>query len=72
MPIRKPVVSPDWMRLREVSQQLGCAPITLRRRIRAGKLQGVRVLHVDGVLRVHREDWTRYMDRHMVQAEKVA
>lgn len=72
MPYGKPVVSPDWVRLREVAQQLGCAPITLRRRINAGKLSGVRVLRVDGVLRVHREDWAQYMDQHLVQPSKAA
>ncbi|KPC70889.1 hypothetical protein ADL27_53240 [Streptomyces sp. NRRL F-6602] len=72
MPYGRPVVSPDWMRLREVAQQLGCAPNTVRRRIREGKIVGVRVLRVDGVLRVHRDDWNRYMNQHMVMAEKVA
>jgi len=72
MPYAKPVVSPEWMRVREVAQQLGCAPITIRRHIESGKLSGVRVLRIDGVIRVHREDWTRYLDRHAVPAEKVA
>ncbi|MEU8472721.1 helix-turn-helix domain-containing protein [Streptomyces sp. NPDC029006] len=72
MPYAKPVLSPDWMRLREVAQQLGCAPQTIRNRIKSGKIVGVRVLQLDGVTRVHRADWTRYMDQHLVPPEKVA
>lgn len=72
MPYAKPVLSPDWVRLREVAEQLGCHPHTVRNRIKAGKIVGVRVLRVDGVLRVHRKDWTRYLDEHLVPPEKVA
>lgn len=72
MPYATPIVSSDWMRVREVAQQLGCAPNTVKNRIKAGKIVGVRVLHVDGVLRVHREDWNRYLDQHLVPPEKVA
>jgi len=72
MPYGKPTFSPDWVRLREAAGQLGCDPRTLSRRIRTGKLTGVRVIRLDGVLRVHRDDWARHMEQRLVQPEKVA
>lgn len=72
MPYGKPAFTPDWIRLREAAQELGCAPNTLRCRIKAGKLADVRVIHLDGVLRVHRDDWARHMQQRLVQPEKVA
>lgn len=67
MPYARPVLTPDWMRLAEAAGQLGCHPDTVRNRINAGTITGVRVLRFDGVLRINREDWARYMDSVTVQ-----
>nr|WP_173295555.1 helix-turn-helix domain-containing protein [Streptomyces sp. F2] len=72
MPYAKPVLTPDWMRLAEAAGQLGCHPDTVRNRITAGTITGVRVLRFDGVLRVHREDWSRYMESVTLQPAKVS
>lgn len=62
MPYAKPVLTPEWMRLAEAAAHLGCHPDTVRNRINAGTITGVRVLRFDGALRVHREDWAKYVD----------
>ena len=72
MPYAKLVVTPEWMRLAEAAGQLGCHPDTVRNRINAGTIQGVRVLRFDGITRVHREDWRRYMDSITVQQPAAA
>lgn len=72
MPYTKPVMTPDWMRLAEAAAQLGCHPDTVRNRINAGTITGVRVLRFDGVTRVHRTDWDRYMDSVTVRPAAVS
>jgi len=72
MPYGKPAFAPDWIRLREAAQELGCAPNTLRCWIKDGKLAGVRVIRFDGALRLHRDDWARHIQQRLVQPEKAA
>lgn len=67
MSTSRPVLTPDWMRLAEAAAQIGCHRDTVRNRIAAGTIKGVRVLRFGGAIRVHREDWARYMDSVTVQ-----
>lgn len=63
MPYKKlPHVTPDFMRVGEAATRLGVDPKTVRNRLRAGTMP-VRVLRLDGMLRLHRQDFERYLER---------
>lgn len=71
----KPILTPDWMRISEAAAQIGCHQKTLYRRFRRGSssVAGVRVINLDGVLRVNRADWAASLERNAAkQQEKAA
>jgi excisionase family DNA binding protein len=72
MPYRKPVITSDWMRIAEAAARLDCHPNTIRNRINSGKITGVRVARLDGVVRLHRADWERYLKRSTVDTMQAA
>lgn len=71
MAVRKPLISADWIKLREAAAQLGCDPKTISNRIDSGKITGVRRIKMERVVRLHREDWEAYLERSLVP-EKAA
>jgi excisionase family DNA binding protein len=67
-----PLISADWIRLQDAAAQLGCDRKTIRNRITAGKITGVRVIKMERVVRLHRGDWEAYLQRSVVAPEKAA
>ena len=64
--------TPDWMRLAEAAGSIGCHPHTISNRIKSGKITGVRMIRLDGMNRVHRGDWQRYLESRTVVASNAA
>jgi excisionase family DNA binding protein len=63
MPYKKlPHVTPDFIRVTEAAARLGVDPKTVRNRLASGALP-VRVLRLDGITRLHRKDFERYLER---------
>jgi predicted site-specific integrase-resolvase len=63
MPYKKlPHVTPDFIRVVEAAARLGVDPKTVRNRLASGALP-VRVLRLDGITRLHRKDFERYLER---------
>jgi excisionase family DNA binding protein len=69
---RKPLISADWIKLRDAAAQLGVDRTTIGKRIAAGKLPGVRVIKMERVVRLHRGDWEAYLQRSLAAQEKAA
>jgi excisionase family DNA binding protein len=59
---------PDLVSVRDVADQLGVHPETIRRLIHDGRLDAVRV---GRVLRVHREAVDRFLARQRVKPSRV-
>lgn len=57
-----PPVTPDWMRVSEAAHRLRVDPKTVRNRLRAGTMP-VRVIRLDRLMRLHRMDFERYLER---------
>lgn len=68
----KPIITGDWMRLREAAEQLGCDPKTIRNRISAGTISGVRIIKIERVVRINRDDWAAYLDRIAFSSQQSA
>ena len=69
----KPIITADWIRLRDAAAQLDCDPKTIRNRIKAGTITGVRVIKMERVVRLNRADWAAYLKRNVAkQQEKAA
>ncbi|MER7310010.1 helix-turn-helix domain-containing protein [Streptomyces griseoluteus] len=66
-----PLISADWIKLRDAAAQLGCDRKTISNRIAAGKIPGVRVVKMERVVRLHREDWEAYLQRSLVPEKAV-
>lgn len=67
---RKPIITADWMRIREAAAQLDCHPQTVLNRINAGTISGVRVIRIERVVRLHRGDWAAYLDRNAFSSQQ--
>lgn len=64
-----PASQPEWIRVSAVAANLSCTPQTIYRKIRLGTFpHTVRVLHLDGVVRVNRRDWEQFLDRETAPA----
>jgi excisionase family DNA binding protein len=69
---RKPIITADWIRVRDAAAQLGCDRKTILNRISAGTITGVRVIRIERVVRLNRADWAAYLERNAVAQEKAA
>lgn len=72
MPYSTKAFTSEWMRLAEAAGPFGCHPNTIKNRINSGKITGVRMIRLDGVIRVHRDDWARYVASRTVVAQQAA
>ncbi len=69
----QPILTDEWMRIGEAADQIGCHHKTLYRRFARNSVAGVRVLRLSGLVRIHRQDWAVYLERHAAaQQEKAA
>ena len=66
---RKPIITADWIRLRDAAAQLGCDRKTISNRIAAGTITGVRVIKMERVVRLHRADWVAYLERNAAEQQ---
>lgn len=69
---RKPILTPEWIRVRDAAAQLDCDRKTVLNRINAGTITGVRVLRIERVVRLNRADWNAYLERTAFSTEKAA
>lgn len=70
---RKPIIiTADWIRVRDAAAQLGCDRKTILNRINAGTITGVRLIRIERVVRLHREDWTAYLERNAAEQQQKA
>jgi excisionase family DNA binding protein len=60
MPYRKPIVTPEWIKVSEAAAQLDCHPKTVLNRIRAGTIPA-RVLRIERITRINRSDFDAYL-----------
>lgn len=69
---KTPIITPDWIRLRDAAAQLDCSRKTVMNRINAGTITGVRVIRIERVVRLNRADWNAYLQRIAFSTEKAA
>jgi excisionase family DNA binding protein len=67
--VSSPDQQPDLVSVRDVADQLGVHPETIRRLIHDGRLDAVRV---GRVLRVHREAVNQFLARQRVKPTRLA
>lgn len=58
--------TPDLVTVRDAAQRLAVSPLTIRRRIAAGKLPAVRLGGPGAPVRIRETDLQDYVDRHLV------
>lgn len=57
-----PPVTPEWMRMSEAATRLQVDRKTVRNRLESGRLP-VRVLRLDGILRLNRHDFDAFIEK---------
>lgn len=72
MPYQTKVFTPEWLRLAEAAGAIGCHPNTIKNRINSGKITGVRMIRLDGMYRINRGDWERYLASRTVVSLQAA
>lgn len=69
---RKPLISADWIKVRDAAAHLGCDRKTITNRISSGKITGVRMIRMDRTVRLHRDDWEAYLQRAVAELQEAA